>query len=244
MPATMRTTLSNESCDAAILVDGTAVPVRVRRSTRARHYRLTLDSRAGGLRLSVPARASLKGALRWAQGHEAWVREQLARTPEVLPFAPGVRFPLEGQEVEIAWDSSGPRRVVRDGPLLRVGGPAERVGARVLRWLRARAKEVLEAETVALAERHSLPLTSVAIGDPRSRWGSCTTSGAIRYSWRLILCPPEVRRATVAHEAAHLVHMNHSPAFHREHARLLGSDPKPARAWLRTHGAGLHRIGS
>ena len=61
------------------------------------------------------------------------------------------------------------------------------------------------------------------------------------YSWRLILCPPDVRRATVAHELAHLLHMDHIPAFHAAHARILGEDPKPARAWLREHGAGLHR---
>ena len=81
----------------------------------------------------------------------------------------------------------------------------------------------------------------VGVGDPRSRWGSCASSGAIRYSWRLILAPPDVRRATVAHELAHLLHMDHSAAFHAAHARILGADPRPARAWLRANGAGLHR---
>lgn len=240
----MRIILSNGNSEAAILVDGMAVPVLIRRSVRARHYRLTLDSRLGGLRLSVPARANLKGALKWAQGHEGWVRDQLARTPDALVLRSGVRFPLEGQQVEIAWEVDGPRRVTLDGVRLRVGGAEESVGPRVLRWLKAQARTVLEAESRALAERYGLPLVSVAVGDPRSRWGSCTASGAIRYSWRLILCPPDVRQATVAHEVAHLVHMDHSPAFHREHARLLGGDPKPARAWLKAHGAALHRIGA
>jgi predicted metal-dependent hydrolase len=112
-----------------------------------------------------------------------------------------------------------------------------------LRWLQAQARERLVAESKALAEREALPLTSVSIGDPRSRWGSCSSSGAIRYSWRLVMAPPWVRQATVAHELAHLLHMDHSPAFHAAHARLLGTDPAPARQWLRTHGAGLHRVG-
>ncbi|MDP8994550.1 MAG: M48 family metallopeptidase, partial [Pseudomonadota bacterium] len=83
----------------------------------------------------------------------------------------------------------------------------------------------------------------VAVGDPISRWGSCSSSAAIRYSWRLILAPDWVRRATVAHEAAHLVHMNHGPAFHALVGELLGEDPRPAWLWLRREGAALHRIG-
>ena len=77
-----------------------------------------------------------------------------------------------------------------------------------------------------------------------SRWGSCASTGTIRYSWRLILAPAFVRRATVAHEVAHLVHMNHAPAFHALVAEILGSDPRPARAWLRREGAALHRFGA
>ena len=76
-----------------------------------------------------------------------------------------------------------------------------------------------------------------------SRWGSCSAAGAIRYSWRLILAPEFVRRATVAHEVAHLVHLNHGPDFHALVERLLGADPRPARAWLKREGAALHRIG-
>jgi predicted metal-dependent hydrolase len=127
------------------------------------------------------------------------------------------------------------------GDRLTLGGAAESVGARVQRWLIARARAVLETESQELARDHGLIVASVGVGDTRSRWGSCASSGAIRYSWRLILCPPEVRRATVAHELAHLLHMDHSPAFHAAHKRIYGADPRPAREWLRVHGAGLHR---
>jgi hypothetical protein len=82
----------------------------------------------------------------------------------------------------------------------------------------------------------------VGVGDPVSRWGSCSASGAIRYSWRLILAPDWVRRATVAHEVAHRVHMNHGPDFHALVERLLGGDRSRARLWLRRHGSGLHRL--
>ncbi|WP_423301380.1 M48 family metallopeptidase [Sphingobium salicis] len=233
--------LSTESSEAEILIDGVAMPVRVRRSARARAYKLSIDGLRGELRLSLPARANLKRALGWAQGHEDWVRAQMAVTPAVTLLGDGATFPLEGREVRICWIAGATRTIRLEGDRLILGGAAESVGTRVLRWLRTRAKAVLEAETLAMAQDHGLIVASVGTGDTRSRWGSCTSTGAIRYSWRLILAPAWVRRSTVAHELAHLLHMDHSPAFHAAHARIYGEDPRPARAWLKAHGAGLHR---
>ncbi|MEK7342942.1 MAG: SprT family zinc-dependent metalloprotease [Pseudomonadota bacterium] len=232
--------MSTGNSDAAILVDGVAMPVRVRRSARARAYRLTIDATRGELRLSLPARANLGKALGWAQDHEGWVRAQMAKQPAITRLEHGAAFPLEGRTVRICWVEGATRTIRLEEDRLLLGGAAESVGARVERWLVARARAVLEAETRAMAADHGLAVASVGIGDPRSRWGSCASDGAIRYSWRLILCPPDVRRATVAHELAHLLHMDHSPAFHAAHRRIYGADPKPARAWLRAHGAGLH----
>lgn len=233
--------MSNANFDAELQVGDRAVPVRILRSPRARNYRLTVDT-TGAVRLSMPARASLRKALGWAQGQEAWIRARLDTTPPLILLTNGAVFPFAGRPVTIAWSATASRRIRLDGDILRVGGAAESVGARVLRWLKAEARGTLDSESRMLADRFALPLRAVGIGDPRSRWGSCSSSGMIRYSWRLILAPPEVRLATVAHELAHLIHMDHSPAFHAEHARLLGTDPAPARQWLREHGAGLHRI--
>lgn len=248
MPAIGKIILSTAKSDpdAAILIDGVPMPVLVRRSARARAYRLTIDSARGALRLSLPARANLKKALGWAQDHEGWVRAQMAKQPAITLLEHGATFPLEGREVTVQW-MEGATRTIRlepgrlEGDRLLLGGAAESVGARVQRWLVARARAVLETESHAMAQDHGLIVASVGVGDTRSRWGSCASSGAIRYSWRLILAPPEVRRATVAHELAHLLHMDHSPAFHAAHKRIYGADPRPAREWLRAHGAGLHR---
>lgn len=233
--------MSTETSDASILIDGVSTPVRVRRSARARAYRLSIDSARGELRLSLPARANLKRALGWAQAHEAWVREQMATRPALTPLVDGAVFPLEGRDLTICWIAGATRTIRLEGDRLLLGGAAESVSARVVRWLRSRALAVLQSESEAMARDHGLIVASVGVGDTRSRWGSCASSGVIRYSWRLILCPPSVRRATVAHELAHLLHMDHSPAFHAAHARILGEDPQPARAWLRAHGTGLHR---
>jgi predicted metal-dependent hydrolase len=117
------------------------------------------------------------------------------------------------------------------------------MASRLLRWMRAEAKAVLDAETRAIAGAANIEVAEVSVGDPRARWGSCSSNGNIRYSWRLILMPDHVRRSIVAHEVAHRVHMDHSRAFHRLEAELFGADPRTARAWLRAHGARLHWFG-
>ena len=137
--------------------------------------------------------------------------------------------------------SGTPRRSARRGRLL-AGGPREGwSGGSTL--AEAHALDLLGRETREYGEKAGVMASRVAVGDPVSRWGSCSSSGAIRYSWRLILAPEFVRRATVAHEVAHLVHLDHGPDFHALVETLLGTDPKPARAWLRREGASLHRIG-
>ena len=131
----------------------------------------------------------------------------------------------------------------REGDRLLLGGPRESVEPRVLRWLRREAQVTLEAETRDFAARAGVAVSRVTVADPRARWGSCSASGDIRYSWRLILAPLAVREATVAHEVAHRLHMHHGPEFHAAVKALLGRDPGPERAWLRAHGSSLYWLG-
>lgn len=217
--------------------------IEVVRNARAKVMRLAVDPHDGRVRLTVPRRASLQKALAWAEQQHAWIAAQQARLPENKPFAPGAFIPFQGTELEIVWAATHPRTPRREGDRLLCGGPAESLSGRVERWLRAQALAVLREETAEYAARAGVEVTSVAIGDPRGRWGSCASSGAIRYSWRLILAPRDVRRATVAHEVAHRIHMNHSPAFHRLVETLYEGDVEPTRSWLRRNGAALHWIG-
>jgi predicted metal-dependent hydrolase len=211
-------------------------------SSRARAMRLRVDRRSGAVVLTVPRRASRRKALEWAAGHRDWIEKQLAQIVPVSALADGAALPLYGEPHLIAWDEAASRVPrVAEGRLA-VGGPAGNLEARILRWLRRHAAELLSRETHLFAAKAGVAVSRVGVGDPLSRWGSCSSSGAIRYSWRLILAPDWVRRATVAHEVAHRVHMNHGPDFHALVERLLGVDPKPARLWLRRHGASLHRI--
>ena len=221
----------------------TTASLTIRPSPRARRMRLRVDPRTGAVMLTLPRSVSRRRALAWAESQRGWIEAALAAVPAPTPLAPGTELPLFGVPHLVEWREGASRSVRVDDGRICLGGPVEMVPARLLRWLRKEAGRLLEQETREIAARAGVDVSRVGVGDPVSRWGSCSSGGAIRYSWRLILAPDWVRRATVAHEVAHRIHMDHSRAFHRLVAELLGSDPAPARQWLRANGAGLHRIG-
>ncbi len=218
-------------------------PFEVVRHPRAMRARLTFDPASGRARLVLPARAALKPALAWARGKVDWIAGQRASLPQALPFEPGAVIAVADERLELVWRPGSSRALKREGERLVAEGPPETLPRRVEAWLRRASLDLLARETAEFAGKAGVVVTRVMIGDARGRWGSCSGTGAIRYSWRLLLAPGWVRRATVAHEVAHRVHMNHGPAFHNLVRELLGTDPTPARAWLRTHGARLHWIG-
>jgi predicted metal-dependent hydrolase len=224
-------------------IAGRSLPLVVERRSTARGVRLRADAVQGVIRLGLPARGGTTAALELLDSHRGWLAAQVARWPAPVPFAPGAAIPFDGGRLILDWAPGHPRTPQRDGDRLRIGGPPELLPGRTLRWLKAAALADMTPATHRYAAAVARPVTQVRIGDPRGRWGSCTSSaGRIAYSWRLILAPAHVRHNVVAHEVAHLVHANHGPDFH---ALLRSLDPngRAARAWLKAHGAGLHWVG-
>lgn len=217
--------------------------IEVVRNARSRRAKLSVDPASGRVRLTLPPRAPLKAALRWAQEQKVWIDRQRARLPQARPFAPGAALPFDDIMLAILWDEAAPRRIVRDGEQLGCGGPLDGLSRRIETWLKREALRVLSAETAEFAMKANVTVAKVSIGDPKGRWGSCSSSGTIRYSWRLILAPAFVRRSTVAHEIAHRVHMNHGSEFHALAEALTEGHPDESRAWLRANGAALHWFG-
>ncbi len=215
----------------------------IKRHAKARGYRLRVDPRDGCVVLTLPRRGSEKKAVRWAVEQRGWIEDELAKLAPPHALVPGASLPWRGELIAIDWEEGRPRTVsLVDGRLM-VGGPRDALEGRIIRWLKRRARDRLESETRYYAARADVSVPKVSIGDARTRWGSCSSSGAIRYSWRLIMAPPEVLSATVAHEVAHRIHMDHSPAFHAAVERIFGRDPAPERQWLRDHGSELYRVG-
>jgi len=224
-----------------IRVGDDAWPVRVVRHAQSRRYRLVFDGARGELRLTVPRRTNERAALKWASEQQAWLVEQVGKAALPVVVGPGASLPFRGTLRQVDWTPVAPRAIRLDDMVLRVGGPAESVGRRIERWLKAEALDLMERESREIAGAAGLVVGRVGVGDPRSRWGSCTHDGDLRYSWRLVMAPDHVRRATVAHEVAHLRHMDHSAAFHALVDELHDGDVAAARGWLRREGRSLHR---
>lgn len=205
--------------------------------------RLRVDERDRVLKLTHPRGVRPAAAMAWALSQKAWVADQLDRRPPAEPFVPGAAIPIEGVETDLHWSSALPRAPVLADGRLGCGGPAGGFSRRIELFLKRRALAALSLETAEVAAEAAVGVASVSIGDARTRWGSCSSSGAIRYSWRLILAPPEVRRFVVAHEVAHLKHLNHGREFKALERSLFGGDPARAEALLRQWGPRLRRIG-
>lgn len=212
------------------------VTVHLRRAPRARRLSLRVSRLDGKVTLTAPPRAAM-GELRAFLAERAdWVRGHLATQPPPVLVGPGMRLPVEGQRVSLVAGTG--RSARREGDQLWVA-PA-RAGAQAQRYLKGLAQTRLTEQTEALAARLGRQPTALALRDPRSRWGSCSSQGRLMFSWRLIMAPPRILSYVAAHEVAHLVEMNHSPAFW---ARVAELHPgwEADRRWLREHGAWMHR---
>ncbi len=212
------------------------VQLVLRRSGRARRISLRISSLDGRVTLTVPNGVPDSEALDFAQSKAAWIRSHIAGRPDQVNVQLGAEIPVEGM----------PRRVVAaTGRRVELGmdwiaAPHGREARSLNAFLKELARDRLLAASDYYAARLGRGYARITMRDTRSRWGSCSSQGALNYSWRLILAPGDVLRYVAAHEVAHLAEMNHSPAFWALVEKLHG--PYEAqRTWLRVHGAALHR---
>ena len=223
-----------------VTIDGRELPVAIRSLRNARRMTLRLAPDGSEARVSMPVWARNADALAFVRSRADWLAEQLARLPQAEPLGPGASLPYRGTPLTVAW-AAGHRRTPRiEGHDLVIGGPPESLDRRLRRWLEAEARRLLAQDLADYAARAALPVPPLALTNARRRWGSCSASGAIRINWRLVMAPDAVRRSVVAHEVAHLLHFDHSPAFHAALAGLFEDDLAAANRWLRREGRGLH----
>jgi predicted metal-dependent hydrolase len=219
--------------------------IALKRSRRARRLALRLDPQKRIFNLIVPYGVSFTRARKFVGAHEPWMREKLARLPASIPFAHGAVIPLMGREIRIKVSSD--KTLKRTGITLNenelfVSTHLEDPTARIRRFLKNLARENLERASREKALLVGKTVKSVQVRDTKSRWGSCSHDERLSFSWRLIFAPPAVMDGVVAHEVAHMVHLDHSKDFWRL-CRELSEDFIEARYWLRNHGSELMRYG-
>jgi predicted metal-dependent hydrolase len=215
--------------------------VHLKRVARARRFSLRVSRLDGKVTLSMPARAREGEALAFLRGHEGWLRETLEGMPDsaVQPVGLGAVIPVEGRPLTLAQGTGRAMRV--EGDQLLVPGDPGSAGPRVAAWLKTLARDRLAIASTRYAAMVGRSYSALALRDTRSRWGSCSPDGRLMYSWRLIMAPASVLDYVAAHEVAHLVELNHSPAYWAVVGRIYPGW-QAERNWLHTHGQTLHRL--
>jgi predicted metal-dependent hydrolase len=222
--------------------------VRLRRNRAARRFTLQVHGAHREAVLTLPLRGSLAQAKVFAENHGVWLAERLRQLPQAVPFADGATVPLRGTDHRVVHRPSSRGTVwVEAGPggesLLCVAGGEGHLARRINDFLRREARRDLGDAVARHATTLNVRYARLTVRDTSSRWGSCSSTGTLSFSWRLIFAPPHVLDYLAAHEVAHLVEMNHSRKFWRLVFGLC-PDLRAAKDWLNTHGGDLHRFGA
>jgi predicted metal-dependent hydrolase len=263
-----------------LTVPDVSCPVELRRSPRAKRFSLKVSHTERAAILTLPNRGRVEDASAFLARHADWLKRQIERLPQPIPFVDGAIVPVRGEfhrlsfvgqmkyhgvvwveefdampcslkpghrsDPGAAWrfDFTGAGKVSQDFlPRLCVSGGATHASRRFMEWLKSEARRDLSQRVRVHAETLNCAPKRISIRDQSTRWGSCSTTGTISFSWRLIFAPPFVLDYVAAHEVAHLREMNHGPRFWRL-VRDAIPDMQRARVWLKAHGAELHRFGA
>lgn len=234
-------------------IDELGAPVEVRRHPGARRLTLRVSRTRRAVIVTLPAQCDLDEAGSFLHRNIDWVRERLDSLPSVVTFKSGAFIPLRGEAHRIIFTGriSGrgtktgavTRVEARDYPELHVTGLSEHAPRRLMDWLWNEAGRDLDARVAVHSRKLKLKARRIAVRDQASRWGSCSTTGVLSFSWRLILAPPHILDYVAAHEVAHLKEMNHGPRFWAL-CRQLDPNMDEARRWLQIFGMDLHRYGT
>ena len=226
---------------------GHVYPVVIRRAAQARRYTLRVKTATREVVLTMPLRGSITTAKDFAARHGGWLAARFQKLPEMVDFVPDALVPLRGVPHRIvhrhqsrgsAWIETGADAT----PIIAVAGEASFIARRVKDFLKREARRDIDRAARHYAGLLGVSIRKVSIKDTKSRWGSCASDGSLSFSWRMVLAPPHVLDYLAAHEVAHRVEMNHSSRYWRVVASIF-PDYEKAEAWLKRHGAELHRWG-
>lgn len=228
-----------------IEIDGQPINIQLTRNKRSKRLTLRQNLSGGNIKLSMPLRASIKQAKAFCNLHATWIVEKLAEMQDMPSFADGQYIPLRGKMVKLVFldQLRGQTKFVatEDSDELQVTGGQEFAPRRLTTWLKAEAKKDILIAMEKYQPLLKVKYSKLTVRDTKSRWGSCSASRALSFSWRLVLAPPECLDYVVAHELAHILEMNHSAKFWA-HVDRVCPHMKTSQKWLKTNGGQLHQI--
>lgn len=233
--------LRRAATDPVVEVAGRALPVVLRRHPTARRMTMRLAPDGTEVRITLPRWGRTAEALEFARSRAEWLEAQLRQFPERETVSQGSTINLRGDPLPIRWAADAPRRPALIGRELVLGGPLDALPNRVQRWLEGIALELMQSDLAHYCAAASVAVPRLRLSRAQRRWGSCSADGMVRINWRLVQAPDAIRRSVIAHEVAHLVHFDHSPAFHDLLRSIFEHDVCAANEWLKREGRSLYR---
>src|SRR3954454_24768777 len=223
----------------------------IRRSDRARRLRIVVAPE--GVEVVLPRRMALRHAEAFVAEKRPWIERTLRQYRQAEALLPPVRLEDGGEvpylgltlpiRVKVEPWRTRPG-VSRRGGKLHVGviEPGEEaVRDALTRWYKRRARIEIAERLDWATLRAGSPSAKLQTRDRASRWASCSSTGAMSFSWRLLLAPEPVLAYVVEHEVAHLDVMDHSKRFWKLVASRCPDYREPER-WLRRFGPGLRTL--
>lgn len=227
--------------EPVIDVAGKTLPLAIKRHPTAKKLVMRLAPDGSEIRITMPRWGQSRDALAFAQSRMSWLERQLGNVADAAQPEHGTILPFRGSELEIVWDETARRTPVVDDGQIIIGGAQESLKPRLEKWLRTEAQPLMAADLAHYCDVAGVGTPPIRLSRAQRRWGSCSSSGTVRINWRLIMAPDFARRSVVAHEVAHLVHFDHSPAFHALLGNIFEEPIETANRWLKTHGRSLYQ---
>ncbi len=190
------------------------------------------------IHISKPWLVSENAAIKFLVSKQKWIECTFQKCPAKVRLSPGDSIEFLGRVVELV-HVPGMRSNKFDGDKLLIGGAPEMFERRVRDVVKAEFLIELK-QIIRTAPREFWP-RRIALRDTTSRWGSCSSTGTMSFSWRLAFAPYDVMRYVVMHELAHVKHMDHSAEFWATVRELYGFGVERAKRWLAQNGGQLHR---
>lgn len=227
----------------AIEVADRMFDVTVNRLKRARRLTMRIDTNKSLIKISAPQHVDSGTVKAFLARNRAWLERQVETRPSAQVVREGSIIPFRGQDYRIVIDSEASTIACNTRGEIVLPARGEPI-LRLQRFLIAQASEDLKERAVRISEQLGIPFRSLRVRDTKTRWGSCSSKAGLNFCWRLIFADDSIREYVVAHEVAHLKHMDHSPAFWAQCKALCpaGLDIEAAKNTLRQEGNGWHAL--
>ncbi len=175
-------------------------------------------NRQGQLVVRAPGRVGVSEIERFILQKQAWIvkhQQKLLSNPSpIKQYIEGEKFLFLGQEYPLRLvNGRGKAVVLYDKEFLLPAVLAGKAKRLFEQWYKKQAQDLLPKRAAVFGPRMQVNYRAIKISSAKTRWGSCSASGNITFSWRLITAPLEAVDYVVVHELAHLVHRNHSRQF-------------------------------